>query len=110
MRLAMVPLSTIAVLLNLVPVQAVPMGSANSLSGLEERSVQQTPVPSSNPSFSNQTAQSNQEAVGLRLNSNLQLRVSPERDKNLSGIYPEDSTATGNRIQLFYEIDQAERK
>lgn len=111
MRSAIVPLSTIASLLSLViPAQAVPVGSASSLSGLQERSIRQKPAPSTNTSFPNQTVSHNSDPVGFRLNSNLQLRVSPERDKNLSSIYPEDSTATGNRIQLFYQIDPVEQK
>ncbi|MCY7390120.1 MAG: hypothetical protein LH647_01060 [Leptolyngbyaceae cyanobacterium CAN_BIN12] len=111
MRLAIVSLGSIATLLSLIiPVKAAPLGSASSLSGLQERSVRQTPAPSSNTPFPNQNVQQNSEAVGLRLNQNLQLRVSPERDKNLSGVYPEDSTATGNRIQLFYQIDSVESK
>ena len=111
MRLAVVPLSAIATLLSLVAAaQAEPIGSASSLSGLQERSVRQAPTSSPNRAFSNRNLQPNSEAVGLRLNSNLQLRVSPERDKNLSGVYPEDSTATGNRIQLLYQIDPTEPK
>lgn len=111
MRSAIVPFSTIAILFSLIiPVQAETLGSASSLSGLQERSVRQTPAPSSNTSFPNQKVQQNSDVLGLRLNQNLQLRVSSERDKNLSGIYPEDSTATGNRIQLLYQIDQTERK
>ncbi|MEX0268038.1 hypothetical protein AB3R30_02735 [Leptolyngbyaceae cyanobacterium UHCC 1019] len=111
MRSAIVPLSTIAILFGLViSAQAVPTGSASSLSGLQERSVRQKPAPSSNTSFPNQNVLQNSDPVGLRLNPTLQLRVSPERDKNLSGVYPEDSTATGNRIQLLYQIDPVERK
>lgn len=111
MRLAIATISTLATLFSLVPsAQAEPMGSASSLSGLQERSVRQAPTSSPNRALPNRNLQSNSEAVGLRLNSNLQLRVSPERDKNLSGIYPEDSTATGNRIQLFYQIDPTESK
>ncbi len=111
MRLAMVSLSTIATLFSLaIPAQAAPMGSASSLSGLQERSIRQAPASSPTALPASQTAQPNSDPVGLRLNSNLQLRVSPERDKNLSGIYPEDSTATGNRIQLLYQIDSVESK
>ncbi len=111
MRLAIVSLSTIATLLNMMAAaKSAPMGSASSLSGLQERSVRQAPDNTSNASFFSQKVQSNSDAMGLRINPNLQLRVSPERDKNLSGVYPEDSTATGNRIQLFYQIDSAEQK
>lgn len=107
MRSAIVPLSTVAVLFSLIsPSQAVPMGSASSLSGLQERSIRQTSAPSPSTSFPNQNVQQNSETVGVRLSTNLQLRISPERDKNVSGVYPEDSTATGNRIQLLYQIDQ----
>ena len=109
MRSAIVPLSTIVILFSLlIPAHAVPMGSASSLSGLQERSVRQAPTPFPSTSFPNQNVQQNSDAVGLRLNQNLQLRVSSERDKNVSGIYPEDSTATGNRIQLLYQIDSTD--
>ncbi|PZV12333.1 MAG: hypothetical protein DCF22_12725 [Leptolyngbya sp.] len=111
MRLAIVSLGSIATLLGLMnAVQAAPLGSASSLNGLQERSVRQTPAPSATAPLSNQNVSSKADAVGFRLNSNLQLRVSQERDKNLSGVYPEDSTATGNRIQLLYQIDQVESK
>ncbi|MBM0743108.1 hypothetical protein JOY44_16085 [Phormidium sp. CLA17] len=111
MRLAIVSLGTIATLFSLTTaIQAVPSGSASSLSGLQERSVRRTSAPSSVIPLANQKVQSNSDVVGLRLNPNLQLRVSPERDKNLSGVYPEDSTASGNRIQLLYRIDQLQSR
>jgi hypothetical protein len=116
MRLAIVSLGTLATFFSLTPfslttvAQAAPLGSASSLSGLQERSVRHTSAPSSTALPPNQNVQQNSDTVGLRLNSNFQLRISPERDKNLSGVYPEDSTATGNRIQLLYQIDQIESK
>jgi hypothetical protein len=111
MRLTIVSLGTTLSLLSLATlVQAAPSGSASSLSGLQERSVRQAPARAPSASLPNQNVQSNPDSVGFRLNSSLQLRISPERDKNLSGVYPEDSTATGNRIQLLYQIDPVEQK
>lgn len=111
MRPAIVSLGTTLSFLSLATtVQSAPLGSASSLSGLQERSVRQAPAPAPSTSLPNQNVRSNPALAGFRLNSSLQLRVSPERDKNLSGIYPEDSTATGNRIQLLYQIDPVEQK
>jgi hypothetical protein len=89
----------------MIPTQAAPLGSANSLDGLEERSVRRSPAPTATAPLPSSNTPLNADKSGLRFNSNLQLRVTPERDKNLSGIYPEDSTATGNKIQLLYQID-----
>ncbi|SRR5579883_1408666 len=106
---AIAALGTVVMLTSIVSTtdaQTKPMGSASSLSGLQERSVQRpSPPPSVNSPQSSTDVPAGTER-GLSLSKKVQLIVKPERGTSQVGVYPADDPSEGNRFQVQYQIDQ----
>ncbi len=88
--------------------QSEPMGSANSLQGLQERTIQQS-APSrtttGTASVNGVQSSSGNPLIGLPIDRNVQLRVRPETGTSQVGVFPVDDNSRGNQVQLIYQLD-----
>lgn len=112
MNTAIATLGCLAVLTTIstaVYAQSTPFGSADTLQGLEERSVRtlsSTSSRSSSLTSNDYSSDTSNQPVGIQIDQNLQLQVKPEQDSSQLGVYPTDDTGKGNRLQLIYEFEE----
>jgi hypothetical protein len=111
MHTAIATLGTFTILLSVVSLaqaQSEPMGSASSLQGLQERTIQQS-APSrtttGSASINGVQNSSNNPLIGLPIDRNVQLRVRPEVGNSQVGVFPADDNSRGNQFQLIYQFD-----
>jgi len=93
---------------SLAGAQSTPIGSADSLQGLQERSVQQSaPAPTNTGTAPVNGVQNfnNNPLIGLPIDRNLQLRVRPEVGNSQLGVFPADDNSRGNQFQVIYQFD-----
>lgn len=110
MHTAIATLGAFTILLSFVSLahaQSQPMGSADSLQGLQERTIQQS-APSraaTTTSVNGVQSSSDNPLIGLPIDRNVQLRVRPETGNNQPGVFPVDENSRGNQFQLIYQFD-----
>lgn len=111
MHTAIATLGAFTILLSFVSLahaQSQPIGSANSLQGLQERTIQQsTPsrATTGTASVSGVQNSSDNPLIGLPIDRNVQLRVRPEAGTSQVGVFPVDDNSRGNQFQLIYQFD-----
>lgn len=103
-------LGTFIILLSLASVahaQSEPVGSANSLQGLQERTIQQSAPRTATGTASIDGVQNSSDnpLVGLSIDRNVQLRVRQETGTSQVGVFPADDNSRGNQFQLIYQFD-----
>lgn len=87
--------------------QAQTPSAADLLSGVQERSIQNTSFSSQRSYGTNEYSQTDADkSAGIKLDQNLQLQVESEREALPIGAYPTDDNAKGNRVQLIYQFDE----
>ncbi|MGQ9872732.1 hypothetical protein [Leptodesmis sp.] len=111
MHTTIATLGTFTILLSFVSLaqaQSEPIGSANSLQGLQERTIQQS-APSrtttGTASVNGVQNSSNNPLIGLPIDRNVQLRVRPEVGTSQVGVFPVDDNSRGSQFQLIYQFD-----
>lgn len=111
MHKAIATLGTFTILLTFVSLahaQSEPIGAADSLQGLQERTIQQsTPsrTTAGTASVNGVQTSSDNPLIGLPIDRNVQLRVRPEVGNNQPGVFPGDDNSRGNQFQLIYQFD-----
>ncbi len=110
MHTAIATLGTFTILLSFVSLahaQSEPIGSASSLQGVQERTIQQSAprAATGTASVSGVQNSSNNPLIGLPIDRNVQLRVRPEVGNSQVGVFPADDNSRGNQFQLIYQFD-----